>query len=326
MLTFRDVINNTSEYEQLKKQNRDEITLYYSDFFDADVLEAALDKVAAEVKTKKIIIINGINAYNKILLYLSTGRFTNSKIYMIAYASSVQELERLIELSSHQLPIEVHGVNKKDITRISKKSRSKIGKSILLPLAFNHDIMPCEQFLEYIDKIVWFINQNSQNDYQKVLLLGKIISKNFKYDKRFIFFPLDYANKIAISAHDPESLLATGKGVCNAISGFVSIVLNHPDINIETDEVGANFIKKKNEGHAWNEVKIDGKWYSCDFTGDMPAFTFGILKLYCKLERIKKYFVEKIESRTNKRMFDLKTSQLDLAGFPLKEWILLVKG
>lgn len=94
--------------------------------------------------------------------------------------------------------------------------------------------------------------------------------------------------------------------MCNAVSAFSSMILNHPDINIETNQCS----EKINEemSHAWNEVKINDKWYSCDFTQNMTPFNnyYTILKLYHSYENL----LKKLNKHIIKREFNLSLEKI----------------
>lgn len=50
-------------------------------------------------------------------------------------------------------------------------------------------------------------------------------------------------------------------------SGYAEIVRNvFPCYGIETRYISGNNIKPNKDGHAWNQIKLDGIWYNMDLT------------------------------------------------------------
>lgn len=129
--------------------------------------------------------------YNRILSYIKQKNIQNVQIYVSLFVDKIITIEKFLEISERNLPIETYNISEQNIVKIDKKYRKKL-ENLILPLAnLDSKIMSHEQFFEYIDKIVYFINHHTKNDYQKVLLLSEIIRKNFKYDNRF-YLGLNY--------------------------------------------------------------------------------------------------------------------------------------
>ena len=188
-------------------------------------------------------------------------------------------------------------IDEKNITTVEKENRKNLSYIETIPnCCLDPNIMAHYEFLNYIDAIVYYINDKCNNDYEKIVLLSKIICKNFKYDIRFLICKKNYANKVASTSHMAESLIKYGVGVCNGISAFAEIILNHPDVNILTNSIG-------NDVHQWNEVKINNKWYSCDFTQNMASISpYTNFKLYNYSVKQINYFIDKVNSKGHKKV------------------------
>lgn len=175
-------------------------------------------------------------------------------------------------------------INCRKITRFPKEERWKLDKDFRDDLIRNIFLDPIsfstEQALAYVDYIAYQISKYAKSDIGRVILLNKFITENIMFDweccnetKRRE--KLREQNKVVpasrdFNGHVPEimyahylpSIFKNKKAVCSAISKFAELILNHPLINIECEYISDNPIK----GHAWNNVKIDGLWYTCDFT------------------------------------------------------------
>ena len=127
---------------------------------------------------------------------------------------------------------------------------------------FDRRILSDDDFIFGIKTIVSQINDNSKNDIQKVLLLNKMLRENVLYDKEYYYKTRHNENHFEVNkSHIAQTVLRDRCAVCNAISYFALYILEN--LGIECNVVNGTCC---NEGHAWNEIKIGDKWYSCDFT------------------------------------------------------------
>lgn len=78
-----------------------------------------------------------------------------------------------------------------------------------------------------------------------------------------------YSDKTKTTAHSAYTLLKEGKGVCQAYALTTYKFLDA--VGIENYYV----IGSARGGHAWNKVKVDGKWYNMDVTWDDPLTSTG---------------------------------------------------
>lgn len=67
---------------------------------------------------------------------------------------------------------------------------------------------------------------------------------------------------------------------CHGYSRLLNLVLNN--VGIQSINVrGHSCINGNEEGHEWNKVKIDGKWYNCDLTWDSQNMKENKCVNYC---------------------------------------------
>lgn len=105
-----------------------------------------------------------------------------------------------------------------------------------------------------------------KDDYEKLKVFSNWINKNFKYQ-----------NTNNIADHSVVNLLRTRKGVCQAIAALAVKVL--PYLGISTLYISGEGKDMVSWGaHAWNLVKIDGRWIHIDFTFSMNSFLLSTTK------------------------------------------------
>lgn len=119
----------------------------------------------------------------------------------------------------------------------------------------------------YIKNVCNIINQNSENDFERVKLAHDIICLIMTYDDQS-YWSGRYPSQ------DFETALKSGKSVC---SGFANVFKKFCDeLKIPCDVVmgytkGVGFNPNAttfNNNHDWNVVRIDGFWYLVDCTWD----------------------------------------------------------
>lgn len=109
-----------------------------------------------------------------------------------------------------------------------------------------------------VKRIVSEIISPDMSEFQKVKAIHDYIVKNTDYSRYTIGAPYtDY------------TLLKEGKGVCQAYAMATSRFFE--EVNIENVLVGGIVNDDITQGHAWNKVKVDGKWYNMDTTWDDPV-------------------------------------------------------
>ena len=67
--------------------------------------------------------------------------------------------------------------------------------------------------------------------------------------------------------------------MCGGYSRILQCVLN--SVGIECNYIGGSTNKERDLNHAWNQVKIDNKWYNVDLTWDRDDFEDDMLIENC---------------------------------------------
>ena len=204
---------------------------------------------------------------------------------------------RLMELYDPNKEIPISRITNENICSIYPKDRWKIDESTAFSkdiYCYRSELLNSEDFLRYIDLIANQINDNSENDIDKIVLLNKFIKENIEYDyecyyetlkhnRNKNYFIKNQINGIHIG-HYSQALITRKKAVCSAIASFATIILNHPLLNIKTKYVVNNSVI---DDHAWNNVRINDKWYTCDFTWTIfknptDELEYMLIKSRCK--------------------------------------------
>lgn len=113
---------------------------------------------------------------------------------------------------------------------------------------------------------------NNMTDVEKFLRLYNLLGENVRYDYNELYYVNDIYNNNMYGA------LAKGKSVCEGIAKTMQELLELVGIPTEM-EIG----KLNQSFHAWNRVKLNGKWYYCDMTNDCSAIQNGQTPNFCLL-------------------------------------------
>lgn len=137
---------------------------------------------------------------------------------------------------------------------------------------------------------------NNMTDVEKFLRLYNLLGENVRYDYNELYYVNDIYN------HNMYGALAKGKSVCEGIAKTMQELLELVGIPTEM-EIG----KLNQSFHAWNRVKLNGKWYYCDMTNDCSAIQNGQTPNFCLLsiKSMKEKFYEITEEdNDSKEDFD----------------------
>ena len=185
-------------------------------------------------------------------------------------------IPRIMEIYNPDKEILVANITDQNICSIYPKDRWKIDKTIINNPSlheYESSLLDSETFLRHIDVIAYLINKHSNNDVDKIVLVNKFIKDNIIYDNNCYYETLIQRSNPSYNIEDSiyglhvghyaQSVITRKKSVCSAIASFCTMLLNHPLINIESKYIVNHAVI---DDHAWNNVKINDKWYSCDFT------------------------------------------------------------
>ncbi len=110
---------------------------------------------------------------------------------------------------------------------------------------------------EKVDEVINKIIKPNMTDYEKELAIHDYIVTHCEYGYE------DYSSDYAYRAY---GALVQGKAVCNGYAEAMALLLNCVGVENDIMTGWAN-----GELHAWNRVKLDGKWYQVDSTWDDPV-------------------------------------------------------
>ena len=106
---------------------------------------------------------------------------------------------------------------------------------------------------------------NDKNDYEKIKIVHDYLIDTIEYEE-------DLSKH---NIYDVYGALVNKKCVCEGYAKAFQYLMN--EIGIENTIVIGTGTNSRNEteNHAWNYVKLDGKWYAIDVTWDDPIITGG---------------------------------------------------
>lgn len=106
---------------------------------------------------------------------------------------------------------------------------------------------------------------NGKSDYQKIKMIHDYLIDSIEYEN----------NLTKKDVYDIYGALVKKRCVCEGYAKAFQYLMN--EIGIENTIVIGSGINSRNEteSHAWNYVKLDGRWYAVDVTWDDPIITGG---------------------------------------------------
>jgi len=110
-----------------------------------------------------------------------------------------------------------------------------------------------------------YLTRPAKNDFQKIRAIFRWVTNNIDYDVDAYFSGKELYKS-------PEDALSSGKAVCDGYSGVVKMLADFAGlevVKISGYSKGYGYNVGDSPGspnHAWNAVKINGKWYLFDST------------------------------------------------------------
>ena len=141
-------------------------------------------------------------------------------------------------------------------------------------------------------------NNKIQSDIEKVFVVYNYIFKNISYDYEYLnldkkskkvgFDNLTVLEQRKIFRTQTLEGIFTKKTVCTGFSYIFKMLLEYIDIESNICIGYFKIGKEKEVAHAWNQVKIDGKWYNIDTSYGIEHYNE-----YVRIEegKIPKYFL-----------------------------------
>lgn len=140
-------------------------------------------------------------------------------------------------------------------TECSVGKKGEIAGSVLnVKLTYLEDKEQLKQVNQQVAKVMKKLKLNKKSDVKKVKLIHDWIANNCQY--------VD-----GLSAYD---VFMTGKAVCQGYAGAFYKLATAAGMKCRIIR-GKTYSNGTFEWHAWNLVKVDGKWYHLDVTWDDPV-------------------------------------------------------
>ena len=139
----------------------------------------------------------------------------------------------------------------------------KDGSGNIAEKEFNITVTEPES-LDIPTQIVKEIITDEMSDFKKALTIHNWIIDNTVYD-----YENYESGTIPYSSYEAEGVFEHGVAVCDGYSKAFLILAEKAGLEaIRVTGIGAT--SSGTEGHAWNQVRIDGDWYNVDVTWDDP--------------------------------------------------------
>lgn len=139
-----------------------------------------------------------------------------------------------------------------------------------------------EEDIKSIIKVMQELKENIPDEYnelERFMYIYKSIAMYVDYDKSGCHFSEVYMAGHGNSTRSLKGALMQGKAVCVGYALVLKCCLEY--IGIEAKELCGYCYGNPKFGHAWNQVKIDGKWYNTDLTWDYIDIRYGNKLEYC---------------------------------------------
>ena len=114
-------------------------------------------------------------------------------------------------------------------------------------------------------KILPAVITEGMSEYEKVKAIHDYIAGNTKYDRENL-----ENDTIPDSSYSPLGVFVHGTAVCQGYAYAFELLCDLAGVDCVLVTGTAD-----GGGHAWNQVKVDGKWYNIDVTWDDPIYTFN---------------------------------------------------
>ncbi|MDO4504449.1 MAG: transglutaminase domain-containing protein [Clostridia bacterium] len=152
---------------------------------------------------------------------------------------------------------------------------------------FSTDEIRAKRF-ELKNKVNEILNQmyneigRNATDYDKAKYIHDYICKNCRYFE----YPKEEFIAVKWKVQTAYGCLCEGKAVCDGISKAYQLLMNRAGVDCRT--ISGTSREDSKGFHAWNIVKINGKWYHVDVTWDLP---YTLYENYVLHGRRYKYFL-----------------------------------
>ena len=213
---------------------------------------------------------NDSNDFNVNEINELCSKYPNEDILVLVPSTKGITSDMIKQLNDH-VYIRIGGVYddrrlgfQKDITFVSRK----LPKRNAVDLYFSSVIYSKDEIIQILNKIEDIESKmnNNWSDIQKLIYLVHTLVTKITYDPEFEFK----------TDEEVRSLrgLITGQTVCAGYSVILAELLDRQDIN-------CYFVS--GNGHAWNIVEIENKFYGIDLTFENRNFRLGMLDTYTYL-------------------------------------------
>lgn len=175
--------------------------------------------------------------------------------FEIHYVGSTSDIENLIQTAVSQAASRDHYILGHLADRKIEYEYSSFDAKIRVNQTYLTNLAQEQIVNEKVAGILANVSPDEMTDFQKVKFVNDYIVKSTAY-----------STETTASAHSAYAVLQEHKGVCQ---GYALLALKMlQGLGVETQYVVGEVYTG---GHAWNLVKVDGKWYHLDTTWNDPT-------------------------------------------------------
>ena len=120
-----------------------------------------------------------------------------------------------------------------------------------------------------------FPKGNNLSELEKFQVIHDFVKEYISYDYKALMSGSESISE----ANDAKNCLRKQKGVCGGYAYMYRDLCKAAGLNCEV-VIGQAYFQGKNRGHAWNGVKLNGKWYHVDVCWDdtgAPTYEFFLI-------------------------------------------------
>ena len=216
-------------------------------------------------QNKKELTIKSKDDFNNFLYtVLNSGWDSFSFFCDFSYENCVNDFVTYIQESEYVEAINnyVHPFNSFDKIYVSNNNFNKLTIEVKKLYPLEHELI----VNQIIDGFIKNFITNDMSERTKIKTFHDWLIERTKYDKNFNsntdkeLYPYH-----PYSAYGP---LVEGMAVCSGYSDAMAIFLDK--VGIRNYKISSTVSNPSDEGHVWNYVLVDGKWYHLDLTWDDP--------------------------------------------------------
>lgn len=277
---FKSMLSDKHKLEALDLVPEEERYLYLHHIRSAEAIMSVFDKYSSEVDKGSVFeflttrLKGNADKYLQLLSMVNFKVKTNPEIPVIKL-NSLNALNIDLLLRIQKNVTDYSGMKFKLNERVYDKNEysfSEMSAIIIKLQELTAGIDPNASEMDKFSTIYERMTSTITYDYECIRKTDRLESKRKKELEAKDFKAADETYKEFLAARrDAGGLyggLVNGKAICSGYAIILHEALQYVGIKSKYIEGYPEFNSQEKHGHAWNQVKIDGKWYNVDSTWD----------------------------------------------------------